>query len=88
MANHSELKLALAATAVVTAVAAAGVAQAQTTGTRLPTHVTVVDEVIVVGAIDGGGQTARGEEPADAAIAELPAVYEDAAPVATTTAGK
>lgn len=61
------------------AVAAPGFALAQTTGSRLPA--TSVEDIYVVGAIDDGSQTARGEEAADAAIAELPAVYEDAAPV-------
>lgn len=64
---------ALAAAAL--AAAAPGLALAQTTGTRLPT--TTVDTVYVKGAIDDGSQAQRGEEPADAAIAELPAVYED-----------
>lgn len=64
---------ALAAAAL--AAVAPGVALAQTTGSRLPS--TTVDPVYVKGAIDDGSQAQRGEEPADAAIAELPAVYED-----------
>lgn len=61
------------------AIAAPGFALAQTTGSRLPT--TTVEPVVVIGAIDDGSQSARGEEAADTKIAELPAVYEDAAPL-------
>ncbi|MBX7247492.1 MAG: hypothetical protein K1X35_00405 [Caulobacteraceae bacterium] len=62
-------------------VAIPGLALAQTTGTRLPTHpdVTVVDGVTVVGAIDDGKQQARGEDPADLAMADIPVVYDDPA---------
>lgn len=58
------------------AVAAPGFALAQTTGTRLPT--TTVEPVVVIGAIDDGSQAVRGEEAADAAMAELPVAYDDA----------
>lgn len=57
------------------AAAAPGLALAQTTGTRLPA--TTVEPLYIQGAIDDGSQAQRGEDPADAAIAELPAVYED-----------
>ena len=63
---------ALAAAAL--AAAAPGLASAQTTGSRLPA--TNVEGVTVIGAITDGSEV-RGEDPADAAIAELPAVYED-----------
>lgn len=78
-----------ALTAAALAAAAPGLALAQTTGTRLPT--TAVDTVYVKGAIDDGAQIQRGEQPADAAIAELPAVYEDepaAQPQATPAQGR
>lgn len=78
LAQRAAQYAALAALAI--AAAAPGLALAQTTGTRLPT--TVVDTVYVKGAIADGSQTVRGEEPADATIAELPAVYEEAAPAA------
>lgn len=70
---------AVLAAALLAAVAAPGLASAQTTGTRLPTHppATVVDGITVVGAIDDGSADNGGEEPADAAIAEMPAIYED-----------
>lgn len=74
----------IAAALLAAAIAAPGVASAQTTGTRLPTHppATVVDGITVVGAIDDGAANNGGEEPADAAIAEMPTVYDDE-PVAT-----
>lgn len=70
---------AVLAAALLAAVAAPGLASAQTTGTRLPTHppATVVDGITVVGAIDDGSADNGGEEPTDAAIAEMPAIYED-----------
>ena len=69
--------------AALMAAAAPGLASAQTTGTRIQPH--DMGEVRVIGAITDGTE-ARGEDPADAAIAELPAVYEDAAPAAEEAA--
>ena len=73
------ISAAVLAAALLAAIAAPGIASAQTTGTRLPTHppATVVDGITVVGAIDDGSADNGGEEPADAAIAEMPAIYED-----------
>jgi len=59
------------------ALAAPGLAAAQTTGTRLPGPATVVDGITVVGAIDDGSQGVRGEDPADATMADAPVIYED-----------
>ncbi len=77
--SHRTLSAAVLAAALLAAVTAPGVASAQTTGTRLPTHppATVVDGITVVGAIDDGSADNGGEEPADAAIAEMPTVYDD-----------
>lgn len=82
-ADRSMSAVALAAL-LAAAIAAPSAASAQTTGTRLPTHppATVVDGIVVVGAIDDGSASNGGEEPADAAIAEMPTVYDDE-PVAT-----
>ena len=86
-ADRSMRAGALAALLAAAAIAAPGLASAQTTGTRLPTHppATVVDGITVVGAIDDGSADNGGEEPADAAIAEMPAIYDDE-PVATAPA--
>lgn len=62
--------------AAAIAVAVPGLALAQSTGTRLPSSVTTVDPVVITGAIDDGKQTVRGEDPADAAMSDIPAVYD------------
>ena len=64
------------ALAAAIAVAIPGLALAQSTGTRLPSNVTAVDPVVITGAIDDGKQTVRGEDPADAAMSDIPAVYD------------
>lgn len=77
-------KLAKAAVLAIAlgALAAPTLASAQTTGSRLRGPVDVVEEVTIIGAITDGTEAAQGEEAADAALAELPAVYEgdEAAP--------
>jgi len=81
----SKTKLLTAAAALV-AVAAPSAALAQVTGTRLPSNVTVVDPLVVQGAIDDGTQTQPGEEARDAGMADLPAVYEAEEPADTPEA--
>ncbi len=85
--SNRTLSAAVLAAALLAAVTAPGIASAQTTGTRLPTHppATVVDGITVVGAIDDGSASNGGEEPADAAIAEMPTIYDDE-PVVTAPA--
>ena len=85
--SNRTLSAAVLAAALLAAFAAPGLASAQTTGTRLPTHppATVVDGITVVGAIDDGSASNGGEEPADAAIAEMPTIYDDE-PVVTAPA--
>lgn len=92
MARHlpsqASVSAAVIAALLAAAIAVPGVAAAQTTGTRLPTHppATVVDGIVVVGAIDDGSPDNGGEQAADAAIAEMPAIYEDEpAPTAPAT---
>ena len=79
-ADRSMRAVALAALLAAAAIAAPGLASAQTTGTRLPTHppATLVDGITVVGANDH-------RDPADAAIADMPAIYDDE-PVTTAPA--
>ena len=82
--SDRHLGAAVLAAALLAAFAAPGLASAQTTGTRLPTHppATVVDGITVVGAIDDGSADNGGEQASDAAIADMPTVYEDE-PMAT-----
>lgn len=77
------MKTIITVAAALAALSVPAVALAQTTGTRLPSNVTVVDDVTVIGAIEDETAPSQGEDPADAATAELPTVYEDAAETAS-----
>jgi hypothetical protein len=77
--------LGLGAAALIAA-ALPGLAHAQVTGTRLPPNVTVVEGLTVNGAINDGSRAEQGEDPADLAMADIPAVYEDDAQAAPAPA--
>ena len=78
-------KLGRLALAAALAAAVPGLAFAQdATGTRLPSDVTVVEPAIITGAIADPNAEPQGEDPADAAIPEMPAVYSDDEPAAAS----